>query len=152
MASSAASSRNYPYHVLDLVPELLRVRPDHYVKEHSTAVNSTILWLPDLHFIKNLIINIQCPSGSREMLITYSLLKKWSTRRIKISISLEWSATFSSPFCSPPLYIWDSIFFQLAKFVCEEGEDCSEEAVCARGEYRLSEDVRSVAYSFGLVC
>jgi ADP-ribosylglycohydrolase len=32
-----------PYHVLDLVPELLRVRPDRYVKEHSTAANSTIL-------------------------------------------------------------------------------------------------------------
>jgi MFS family permease len=44
------------------------------------------------------------------------------------------------------------IFFQPAKFVCAEGEDCSEAAVCARDSYTLSDDVKSVAYSFDLVC
>jgi MFS family permease len=45
------------------------------------------------------------------------------------------------------------IFFQPAKFACPEGVDCSEAAVCERGPpYPLSDEVRSVAYSFELVC
>jgi len=45
------------------------------------------------------------------------------------------------------------IFFQPAKFICKEGEDCSDAAVCQRGPpYTLSDEVKSVAYSFELVC
>jgi fucose permease len=44
------------------------------------------------------------------------------------------------------------IIFQPAQFVCEPGEDCSEAAVCARGEHVLSPEFKSVAYSFDLVC
>lgn len=32
-----------PYHIVDIVDALLRARPDRYVKECSTAENSTIL-------------------------------------------------------------------------------------------------------------
>lgn len=32
-----------PYHVVDIVDGLMRARPDRYVKESSTAENSTIL-------------------------------------------------------------------------------------------------------------
>lgn len=42
--SSRPRNEEYtPYHVVDIVQGLLRVRPDHYVKEASTAQNSTIL-------------------------------------------------------------------------------------------------------------
>lgn len=44
------------------------------------------------------------------------------------------------------------IIFQPAQFECQPGEDCSEEAVCQRGSYVLSPDIKSVAYSFDLVC
>jgi hypothetical protein len=31
------------YHVIDLVENLMKIRPDHYVKEGSTVENSTIV-------------------------------------------------------------------------------------------------------------
>lgn len=44
------------------------------------------------------------------------------------------------------------IIFQPARFVCHPGTDCSEAAICSSGNYELSDAVKSVAYSFGLVC
>ena len=42
--SSRPRNEEYtPYHVVDIVENLMRARPDHYVKETSTAENSTIL-------------------------------------------------------------------------------------------------------------
>lgn len=32
-----------PYHVVEIVENLMKIRPDHYVKESSTVENSTII-------------------------------------------------------------------------------------------------------------
>lgn len=54
--------------------------------------------------------------------------------------------------CSSFIQMGFPIIFQPAKFICAPEEDCSEAAVCARGNYHLSPEVNSVAYSFDLVC
>jgi ADP-ribosyl-[dinitrogen reductase] hydrolase len=42
--SSRPRNEEYsPHHVIDIVENLMKVRPDRYVKESSTAANSTIL-------------------------------------------------------------------------------------------------------------
>lgn len=43
------------------------------------------------------------------------------------------------------------IIFQHARFVCPEGAECTEEAACANN-YPLSDQFRSVAYTYHLVC
>lgn len=43
------------------------------------------------------------------------------------------------------------IIFQSAKFLCPDGISCSEDEACANG-YPLSDSIRSVAYTFDLVC
>lgn len=44
------------------------------------------------------------------------------------------------------------IIFQPAKIICADGLECTEEVACQSGQYTLSDEVKSVAYSFNLVC
>lgn len=54
-------------------------------------------------------------------------------------------------FCASFIQMGFPIIFQPARFDCPDGLPCTEEASCERGD-PLSDDVRSVAYTFNLTC
>ena len=54
--------------------------------------------------------------------------------------------------CSSFIQMGFPIIFQPAKFQCGQGELCTEQDQCAKESFALSPDIKSVAYSFQLVC
>lgn len=42
--------------------------------------------------------------------------------------------------------------FRPARFVCPEGQPCDPQELCKSEDYLLSDDVKSIAYTFDLVC